>query len=97
MYPFAEGLRGTKTKGNCPMHPIVQCYNERVDQNIYGPMSQMKDVRGVNIRDFDAGEELTLGADVWVMFPSARKALSDAQSGVAYSLYQGIAYKKVTT
>ena len=96
-FSFGSGLRGTKTKANCPMHPVVQFYWNRVTGDIYGPLSQMKDVRGINNRDFAPGEEVVLGADTWVVFPTARKATADTQSGVAYSLFQGVAYKKVTT
>lgn len=95
-HPFAT-FRGTKARGLNPMHPITPFYWNRVTDDLHGPLGQMKDVRGVNIRDFAAGEEVTIGSDTWVMFPSARKALSDTQGGVAFSQYQGIAYKKVTT
>lgn len=95
-FPFAN-FRGTKQRGLNPMYPITPFYWNRVTDDLHGPLGQMKDVRGVNIRDFAAGEEVTIGSDTWVLFPSARKALSDSQSGVAYSQYQGIAYKKVTT
>lgn len=98
--PFAKAFgmfRGSNARGLCPMSPIVSYYWRRSPDQIYGPMGQMKDVRMVNIRDFAAAEEITVGSDVWVMFPSARKALVDGNSPVGYSGYQGIAYKKVTT
>lgn len=94
--PFAL-FRGTRQRGLNPMHPIVPFYWNDVTSDIHGPLGQLPDVRGVNIRDFAPGEEVTIGGDTWVMFPASRKATSDTESSTNYSKYQGIAYKKVTT
>lgn len=90
-------FRGTLGRGLCPMYPLTSYYWRRSPDEVYGPMGQMKDVRGVNIRDFAAGDEITVGSDVWVVFPAAQKSLADTMSGTGFSGYQGIAYKKVTT
>lgn len=90
-------FRGTLGRGLCPMYPIISYYWRRSPDEVYGPMGQMKDVRGVNIRDFAAGDEITVGSDVWVVFPAGVKSTSDTMSGTGFSGYQGIAYKKVTT
>jgi hypothetical protein len=104
--PMAKALtmfRGSIARGLCPMAPIVSFHWLRSPDELYGPMGQMKDVRMVNIRDFDGGEEITIGSDVWVMFPSYKKAIDasgdpdDSSPSAGESGYQGIAYKKVTT
>jgi hypothetical protein len=93
-------FRGSKMRGLNPMYPVVQYYWDRFTggaDEMYGPMSQMKDVRGLNIREFTAGDEIVVGGDTWVVFPSAEKAISDSVSTMGSSLYQGIAYKKVAS
>ena len=94
-HPFGQ-FPGTRLKGNCPMYPIVQHYWDRVTGDIY-PLGQMPDVRGVQIKDFSAGQEIVEGSDTWVVFPSAKKAASESSIVAGTSAYQGIAYKKVTT
>jgi hypothetical protein len=104
--PMAKAItmfRGSLGRGLCPMAPIVSFHWLRSPDELYGPMGQMKDVRMVNIRDFDGGEEITIASDVWVMFPSYKKSIDvngdpdDGNSSAGESGYQGIAYKKVTT
>ncbi len=94
-YPFTQ-FRATLGKANVPMYPIVCHHWDRTTGDVY-PLGQMKDVRGVNNRDFAAGQEITEDSDIWIVFPSARKATIDSQTGAGYSQYQGIAYKKVTS
>lgn len=89
-------IRGTINRGLCPMYPLVGYYWRRGTGNVYGPMGQMKDVRGLNIRDYGAGDEIAIGGDNWVVFPAVVKASGDTFS-TAGSGYAGIAYKKVTT
>lgn len=90
-------FRGTLLRGLCPMYPLVSFYWRRSPDELYGPMGQMKDVRGVNIRDFAAGDEIIVGSDTWVVFPASQKSLADVMSGTGFSGYCGIAYKKITT
>lgn len=90
-------FRGTLGRGLCPMYPVMSLYWRRSPDEVYGPMGQMKDVRGVNVRDFSAGDEVTVGSDVWTVFPTCRKSTSDSTVNAGESGYQGIAYKKVTT
>lgn len=90
-------FRASLQRGLCPMYPIVSYYWRRSPDEVYGPMGQMKDVRGANIRDFAAGDEITVGSDVWTVFPAGVKSTSDIMSGTGFTGYQGIAYRKVTT
>lgn len=97
--PFATALskfRGTTQRALNPMWPILQFYWNRTTDNLQGPMGQMPDVRGVNIRDFTAGEEVVIGGDTYVLFPTHFRSAADTISGTGSSGYQGIAYKKVT-
>jgi hypothetical protein len=56
----------------------------------------MKDVRGVSIRNYVGGQELTVGADTWIVFPT-REKWPGSGAYTAKSGFQGIAYKKITT
>lgn len=51
------------------------------------------DVRGIVLNGIAPGEELNVGSDTWVCFPSREKS---TESGSTLSQYQGIAYRKVT-
>jgi hypothetical protein len=98
--PHAKNLglfRGSLQRGLCPMYPITSFYWRRSPDELHGPMGQMRDVRGLNIRDFAAGDEITVGSDVWVVFPAGQKSAADIITGTGFTGYQGIAYKKVTT
>lgn len=75
--------------GFVPGYPISTLYFVRSPSTIYGPMGIMKDVRGVNIDQFEAGDEIVIGSDTWVLFPSYIKG-----TGSGKSENQGIMYKK---
>jgi len=55
------------------------------------------DVRDINLEGLQAGEEITVASDTWVVFPVTRKG----NNGLAFNQEQsynfGFAYKKVTT
>lgn len=73
-------------------YPIACMYYDIDDtpSQIYGPMGVMPDVYGVNIDQFSPGDEITIGSDTFVLFPTREKA----QSGTDVSRNQGIMYKK---
>lgn len=97
-FPFLFGqFPGSVQRGLLPMYPITPVYWDRTTDHFHGPLGMLKDVRGLNIRDFAAGDEVTIGSDTWTVFPTAKKALTDAGTGAGFTEYQGIAYKKVTT
>lgn len=91
-------FRATVGRAVVPMYPIVSFFLNRTatPDTFIGPLGQMKDVRGINIRNFADEEEITVAGDTWVVFPTYRRGLTDSQLA-AYTGYQGIAYKKVTT
>lgn len=89
-------LAGSQANGLAPFYPIVAYHWDRTTDDVVGPLGQVADVRGCSLRNFAAAEEVTIGSDTWVVFPSYRR--SPAPNTVFnYSGYQGIAYKKVTT
>ncbi len=51
----------------------------------------MPDVVGINIKNYEPGQELVNGSDTRVVFPSYRKQTTGQQSA-----NQGVAYKKVS-
>lgn len=78
------------TNGLLPMYPIQLFY--RNSTNAY-PLGYMEDVRGVNIANFVGGDEITVGADTWVLFPTLQKGTTAGTYGASRN--QGIAYRKV--
>lgn len=83
---------GTVNSGVVPLYPIGVWYDDRSLAR-WHELGWMLDVRGVNMRNFAFADEITIGADTWVVFP-ARYKTSVNNSGSTRN--QGIAYKKVT-
>ena len=93
---FARNLGrqdGSDLSGLLPMYPIVSYYWRRGTNDIYGPMGYMKDVRGCSIKNYVGGDEVVIGGDTWVLFPSRNKWISGSHDDTTE--WQGIAYKKV--
>lgn len=84
---------GTINSGLLSLYPIGCWYDDRTLARFY-ELGFMPDVRGFNIRNFTVADEVTIGGDVWVLFPTRYKS-SVNPSGTTRN--QGIAYKKVTT
>ena len=53
-------------------------------------MGTVRDLRTVNITDIAPAEEVTIGADTWIVMPLLQKG-----SGANTSGNQGYAYKKI--
>lgn len=85
---------GTSGRGLVPLYPILTWYFDRTTGELYSPLGYMPDVRGISIRNYAPEQEITVGSDTWVVFPSHRR--STGGSGVALTGYQGIAYKQVS-
>ena len=84
---------GSNSVGFVPMYPINVWHHEDSTSRIR-LLGSMADVRGVSLRNFEAEEEVTIGSDTWVLFPSGRKTADNVTNR---TYLQGIAYKKVTT
>lgn len=88
---FAHFSAGN-TSGLIPMVPVDVWQLDRTANRIVY-LGHVEDVRGVNIDDFAAGQEVTIGSDVWVLFPTSKKStVNDTDR----SYNAGIAYRKVT-
>jgi len=81
-------------KALIPAYPIGCFHWDRTDDAVRF-LGWQKDVRGVNIQHFVGGDEVTVGSDTWVLFPSYFKQTGVTATGT--TAWQGIAYKKVTT
>jgi len=77
------------TAGFVPGYPIPLLYHDLGTDEIYGPMGIMPDVRGINVDQFTPGQEITIGGDTWVAFPSFSIGSGSGKSG-----NQGMIYKK---
>lgn len=77
--------------GLIPTYPIWLFYRNRATNFVYA-LGSMPDVRGMNIRFFAAEDQITIGSDVWVIFPLQQRTLAAVQER---SYYSGIAYKKI--
>jgi len=86
---------GTLAAGLLPAYPILTFHWNRTNGHVYGPLGVVKDVGGINIKNYVAGQELTISSDTWIVFPSFKKWISGSKSGT--TLHQGMMYKKITT
>lgn len=85
----------TSTTGLTAMYPINLYYDRGLVSSVrqWYPLGYMADVRGIDITNYSEGQELTVGADTWVVFPASYKI---AVSSVNATKNTGVAYKKVT-
>lgn len=83
---------GSKTTGYIPMYSIAAFYGDTVNSFAY-LMGWMPDVRGVAVQSFAPKDEVTIGADDWVLFPAQQR---DSAPTSTTTGFMGIAYKKVT-
>ena len=94
--PIARGFgifNANSEKALIPAYPLGSFYWDRTDDSARF-MGFVKDIRGVNMRYFVGAQEVTVGSDTWVLFPSYFK---QTNGGIGTTAWQGIAYKKVTT
>ncbi|MCD6358519.1 MAG: hypothetical protein J7L90_00970 [Dehalococcoidia bacterium] len=54
-----------------------------------------KELRYINIKYLTSGQELTLGSDTWLIFPTKQKGEGFYGGTTPFSLWHGMAYKKV--
>lgn len=86
-------FNGSSLTGLIPLYKIPVFHADSVSTTRRRLLGYLPDVRGVNLRNFAAGEEVVVGADTYVMLPLGIRT----SDNVAYRTYfSGIAYKKVT-
>lgn len=102
-YGHNNGLEGTRLMQNAPnawnsLTTLIpfNMYLELKAGNSYWPCGYPKDIRGINLSNFSAGEQLSIGSDNWLLFPEyVQSNVQVAAIGVKNSWYYGLAYKKV--
>ncbi len=86
--PFGR-YSGTVLQGLVPLVPQAIFYRHPTLSRVY-PLGVMKDVRQTNMKAFAAAQEVLIGSDTWVIFPSRSKG-----SGTDETQNQAVAYKKI--
>lgn len=97
--PFGRYI-GRATDGVVPLYQIPIFYSSTTDGNggsltdsqgnfssagVVQYLGSMKDIRGCAVPFFTPGQELSIGGDVWVVFPMEEKsAYKGSNSGIAY-------------
>ena len=82
---------GNSSSGHVAMHSVAAYYRDPSNPRAY-LLGYMDDVRVVNVRNFQPGEEVTVGSDTWVLFPASIRTVANVANR---SQYLGVAYKKV--
>ncbi len=80
---------GNLSAGYVPMHSVAAYYRDpsNVRTQLIG---YLPDVRVLNVRNFEPGQAVTVGADTWRMFPMSQRTVAQV---AGRSQYVGIAYK----
>jgi hypothetical protein len=93
--PDAYGLgqfESDVATGHIPMYPLTIWTYDYTNNFVYY-LGNIPDIRGLSIFNFSPGQEVTIGSDVWILFPASRRT---EDSIINRTYYVGIAYKKVT-
>lgn len=85
--------RSDLASGHIPLSPLAVFTRDFTNDFAYY-LGEIPDIRLIEIRNFSAAQEVTIGSDTWVIFPQVRRT-EDSVVGRTY--YSGVAYKKVTT
>lgn len=90
----AEHRSPNTFNGVAVLTPIT-FFVERAAGNIYSLIGEAPDVRFVNMKNNNAKDEITLGSDVWKLFPIIANNPTINVGGAAVSSYPyGLAFKK---
>ncbi|MBU65577.1 MAG: hypothetical protein CL858_09015 [Cupriavidus sp.] len=79
--------------GLAPMLPCYVGVNRTPYIGTWTLLGEFPDVRFLNIANFNPGDELTFGTDVWKIFPLWNKAYTLGAEPISYDY--GLAYRKV--
>lgn len=79
--------------GLAPMLPCYVGVNRTPYVGTWTLLGEFPDVRFLNISNFNPGDELILGTDVWKIFPLWNKAYTPGTEPISYDY--GLAYRKV--
>ncbi len=85
-------IAGSAASGFVSLSSIAAYYRDPNNARAY-LLGHIPDVRTLNIRNFAAKQEVTIGTDTWFIFPWTIRT----EANVEYrSAFAGVAYKKVT-
>jgi hypothetical protein len=90
-YVFGDFISDIATS-HVPMYPFAIFVRDFTNNYVYY-LGDIPDQRGVNIKNFSPGQEVTIGSDTWIIFPQVSRTEDNI---VGRTYYSGIAYKKVT-
>tara|TARA_R110002153_G_scaffold104852_1_gene242993 strand:- start:9004 stop:10017 length:1014 start_codon:yes stop_codon:yes gene_type:complete len=90
-FPMGQHRADIST-GHIPLYPWTIMARDFTSQFAY-LLGNVPDVRGIDIFNFAPGQEVTIGSDVWIVFPQVRRTEDNI---VGRTYYAGTAYKKVT-
>lgn len=86
-------IPSSQSTGQISMYPFVLYYVDIDNSKVY-ELASIPDMRGINIRNFAPKQEVVIGSDTWVIYPTSKKSTAITSD---YTAYAGVAYKKVTT
>jgi hypothetical protein len=96
-YGFARSAHQStpNTFNGLPVLIPIPFFAERAAGNIYSYVGDAPDVRQVNMANNNAKDEITIGSDVWKLFPIiANNPTINTQGAAASSYPYGLAFKK---
>ena len=87
----------TFTANSVPLIPIIigATVDFESDRRM-APVAQIPDIFRVNMKSFDPGEEILVGADTYIVFPMTNKDSQNTLDNEGYTGFEGLAYKKIT-
>jgi len=85
--------RADIASGHIPLSPLAIFTWDHSNDFVYY-LGELPDIRHIEIFNFSAEQEVTIGSDTWVIFPQVRRTEVSSRERTYYS---GFAYKKVTT
>lgn len=80
---------GVAASGLVPGYPIGAWYDDRALARWY-LLGYMPNIRGFNVKNYAGGEEIVIGSDTWVAFPTRYKS---TVSATGTSRNQGVLFK----
>lgn len=90
-FPLGQ-FRSDVATGHIPMYPLGYFVRDFTNSFLYF-IGNFPDIRGIDIFNLAPGQEITIGSDVWIVFPQTRRTEDNVNDR---TYYQGFAYKKVT-
>lgn len=85
-------FRGDISTGHIPLTPLAIFTRDFVNEFVYF-LGNIPDIRMIDMFNFAAEQEVTIGSDVWIVFPQVRRTEDNV---VGRTYYSGLAYRRET-